>query len=247
MPAAEHALDRRAARGARRDRSATTGSAASGAGISRSQAAVTIPSVPSEPISRRLQVVAGDVLAHRAADRRSSSPGGTTASRPVTQRAGDAVLEGVRAAGVRGDVAADLRLLGGARVGREQQAVLAREAPQLARAHARLDVDPPQQRVERAHARHAGRARRRRRRRPAPRRRRSPCRRRAARSARRARSTRRRPRATSSASAGSTTASGRPLKPLRLGRVARPSARRRRRRRRSPTSARSSAIGARVM
>ena len=59
----------------------------------------------------------------------------------------------MRPAGVRGDVAADLRLLGRARVGREQQAALAREPPDVAGRHARLDVHPPEQRLERAHAR----------------------------------------------------------------------------------------------
>ena len=48
---ADHALDRRAA-GGRAGVEADDGKAASGAGMSRSQAAVTIPSVPSEPISR---------------------------------------------------------------------------------------------------------------------------------------------------------------------------------------------------
>ena len=105
-----------AAQPARRCRvEARHGSAASGAGISRSQAAVidrrACPpsrSAGSSGRSRRRPCGSGR---RRGRARRAA----TTASRPVTQCAGDAVLEGVRAAGVRRDVAADLRLLGGAR------------------------------------------------------------------------------------------------------------------------------------
>ena len=70
---------------------------------------------------QRAQVVAGDVLAQRRRPRRISSPGATTASSPADPAAGHAVLERARAARVGGHVAADLRLLGRARVGREQQ------------------------------------------------------------------------------------------------------------------------------
>ena len=65
--------------------------------------------------------------------------------------AGDAVLERVRPAGVAGDVAADLRDLGRARVGREAQAALAREPLDVAGRDACLDVHPPEQRVELPH------------------------------------------------------------------------------------------------
>jgi hypothetical protein len=98
-----------------------------------------------------LQVVAGDVLARPAADvnELAWSEHDLEAGHP---RAGHAVLQRVRAAGVRRDVAADLRLLRGARVRPEEQAVLAREAPHVARAHTGLRIDPPQRRLELAHA-----------------------------------------------------------------------------------------------
>ena len=63
----------------------------------------------------------------------------------------DAVLERVRPAGVARDVAADLADLGGARVGREAEAVLAREPLDVAGRDTCLDVDAPQQRVELPH------------------------------------------------------------------------------------------------
>ena len=66
--------------------------------------------------------------------------------------AGDAVLERVRAAGVGGDVAADLRLLGCARIRREEQPVLARQALHVARADAGLGEHAPQRRLELADA-----------------------------------------------------------------------------------------------
>jgi hypothetical protein len=81
---------------------------------------------------------------------RISSPGATDRLEPGHPVAGDAVLERVRAAGVRRDVAADLRLLGGAGIGREQQAALARDAPQRPRGDPGLDLDPPELRLERA-------------------------------------------------------------------------------------------------
>ena len=61
--------------------------------------------------------------------------------------AGDPVLEGVRAAGVAGDVAADLGDLGRARVGREAQAALACESLDVAGGDARFDVHAPEQGV----------------------------------------------------------------------------------------------------
>ena len=57
-------------------------------------------------------------------------------------------------AGVRRDVATDLRLLGGARVGREEESVLASEPVDGGGADPGLDVDAPQQGVERSHRRH---------------------------------------------------------------------------------------------
>ena len=54
----------------------------------------------------------------------------------------------MRPAGVAGDVAADLRDLRSTRVGREAQAVLARQPLDVAGGHAGLDVHPPEQRVE---------------------------------------------------------------------------------------------------
>ena len=65
--------------------------------------------------------------------------------------AGDAVLERVRPAGVARDVAADLRDLGGAGVGREAQAALACQPLHVGGGDARLDVHAPEQRVVRAH------------------------------------------------------------------------------------------------
>ena len=98
-----------------------------------------------------LEVVAGDILCGPAADVHelawsehdldTGDPG-----------AGDAVLERVRPAGVGGDVAADLRLLGRAGVGAEEQPVLAREALHVACAHAGLGEHPPQRRLQLADA-----------------------------------------------------------------------------------------------
>ena len=56
----------------------------------------------------------------------------------------------MRAARVGGDVAADLRLLGRTGVGREEQAVLAREPAHVGGRHPGLDLHPPEQRVDRA-------------------------------------------------------------------------------------------------
>ena len=98
-----------------------------------------------------LQVVPGDVLAHRAAhrDHLARRDDRLETGHPAAR---DAVLERVRAACVRGDVAADLGLLRRAGIGREEQAALARQQLDALRAHARLDVHPPQQRLEGAHA-----------------------------------------------------------------------------------------------
>ncbi len=97
-----------------------------------------------------LHVVACDVLPDRAAhvDDLAGRDHRFDPRHPV---AGDAVLEGVRPAGVAGDVAADLRDLGRAGIGREPQAALAREALDVAGRDAGLDVHAPQQRVELAH------------------------------------------------------------------------------------------------
>ena len=149
-----------------------------------------------------LQVVAGHVLADRSADL-DDLAGRDDRLQPGHPGARDPVLEGVRTAGVGGDVAADLRLLGGAGIGREEEAVLARQPADLGRASA-----PPRRRSATEAARRRGPASsargQGRRPRPGARRRpRSPCRRRAARSAPRARSTRRRcPRPPRSSPAG---------------------------------------------
>ena len=82
---------------------------------------------PLRADQQALQVVAGHVLADRPADR-DDLAGRHDRLQPGHPGARDPVLEGVRAAGVGGDVAADLRLLGGAGIGREEEAVLARAA-----------------------------------------------------------------------------------------------------------------------
>ena len=134
------------------------------------------------------QVIAGSVLTHGSAERDELARGHDCldAEHPV---AGDAVLERVRPARVRGDVAADVRLLGGSGVGRERRGRSrapgvgpSRSAPRLPRACA--------MRAARRSGPAAGvpsrerRLLRRGRRRPRIR-----CRRRAGRSGRRARST----------------------------------------------------------
>ncbi len=63
---------------------AATGSCASGAGTRRSQAAVTIPRVPSEPHSRLTRSYPATSL-RTGPPIRTSSPGARTTSRPVTQ------------------------------------------------------------------------------------------------------------------------------------------------------------------
>ncbi len=64
-------------------KSAAIGSAASGAGMSRSQAAVTIPSVPSEPVKRPTRSYPA-TLFRTGPPVVTTSPGGITASIPVT-------------------------------------------------------------------------------------------------------------------------------------------------------------------
>src|SRR6185312_8281039 len=98
-----------------------------------------------------LEVVARDVLTERAAEPHEVA-GRNDDFEPGHPLARDAVLERMRAAGVRGDVAADLRLLGGAWIGSEQQTALACDPSQLSGAKSRLDLDAPEERIERADA-----------------------------------------------------------------------------------------------
>src|SRR6266550_2541662 len=97
------------------------------------------------------EVVPGDVFSQRAAQLHELA-GRNDHLEPGHPLAGDAVLERVRPTSVRGDVAADLRLLGGARIWSKQQAALACDPPQFGSAKPRLDLDAPQERVERTHA-----------------------------------------------------------------------------------------------
>jgi hypothetical protein len=94
------------------------------------------------------QVVASHVLAGRAAHAKHSSRGqhGLNSGHPGTH---DAVLEAVRAARVRCDVAADLRLLGRSRVDWKAEAVLARQPLDYLCRHAGLYLNPPEKRIER--------------------------------------------------------------------------------------------------
>ena len=98
-----------------------------------------------------LHVVARDILADRPADRDHLARRDDRLE-PGHPRAGGAVLVRVRPGGVGRDVAADLRLLGCARVGSEHQPVVARERLDVPGLDACLDVHPPEQRVEPAHA-----------------------------------------------------------------------------------------------
>src|SRR5205814_10224687 len=61
----------------------TTGHAASGAGVSRSHTDVITPSVPSEPTSSAVRSYPATSL-RNGPPRRTSSPGATTTSSPVT-------------------------------------------------------------------------------------------------------------------------------------------------------------------
>ena len=97
-----------------------------------------------------LHVVSGDVLADRPADRDHLARRDDRLE-PRHPCPGGAVLVCVRPGGVRRDVAADLRLLSGARVGGEHQPAVARERVHGRRLHARLDMHPPEQRVELPH------------------------------------------------------------------------------------------------
>ena len=90
-----------------------------------------------------LEVVAGHVLRQRSAELHDLA-GCDDDLEPRHPGSGDPVLVGVRATGVGGDVPADLRLLGRARIGREEKASFAREPPYLARPETGLDVDPPE-------------------------------------------------------------------------------------------------------
>ena len=141
-------------------KSAAIGSAASAAGMSRSQAAVDDPERALRPGQKADQVVSGDVLPHRAAGRHDLARRDHGLD-PRHPRAGRPVLECVRAAGVRRHVAADLRLLGGARdpAGTRGRSRGRSGAPP--RWDAGLDVDPPLERIERPHPRHPSRCRRR--------------------------------------------------------------------------------------
>ncbi len=79
------------------------------------------------------------------------SPGGITASIPVTQLPVTPYLKACGPACVAGDVAADLRDLGRAGIGREAQTVLSCETLDVAGGDAGLDVHAPEQRVELPH------------------------------------------------------------------------------------------------
>ena len=96
---------------------------------------------------QRLEVVAGDVLAQRPADpdelaRRQHH------FEPGDPGAGDAVLERMRPAGVGGDIAAELGLLGRAGIGREEQPVLPGAAAEVGGHHTGLDCGAPKLGVE---------------------------------------------------------------------------------------------------
>ena len=90
------------------------------------------PERPLRADQQRAQVVAGDVLAHRAADAHQLArrehrlePGDPVAGHAVLKACGPPALVAI--------VAAELRLLGGARVGREEQPVLAGAAARPSR------------------------------------------------------------------------------------------------------------------
>ena len=97
-----------------------------------------------------LEVIARDVLTQRAAKLHEVA-GRYDDLEPGHPLPRDAVLERVRPTGVRGDVAADLRLLGGAWIGSKQQAALACDPSQFPGAKSRFDLDAPDERVERTH------------------------------------------------------------------------------------------------
>src|SRR4029450_13738546 len=91
----------------------------------------------------------GDVLSDRAPDG-DHVPGRNDSLQAHHPGSGDAVLERVRSAGVRRDVAADLRMLGRARIRREEEPTLPGDAPDLGCRKARLDVQAPEKRFEAA-------------------------------------------------------------------------------------------------
>ena len=95
------------------------------------------------------EVVARHVLAGVAAELHDLA-GRHHDLQPLHPRPRDAVLEAVRPAGVRGDVAADVRLLQRARVRRVVEAVLARRVPHPTGGDAGLGDHPPPLRVDRA-------------------------------------------------------------------------------------------------
>ena len=99
-----------------------------------------------------LQIEARDVLANRTADR-DDLTGRQDRFQPRDPRAGDAVLERVRAAGVGRYVPADLGLLGRAGIRREEEAAFTNDAAELRSPETCLDPDAPEERLERAHAR----------------------------------------------------------------------------------------------
>ena len=106
---------------------------------------------PLGPDQQPAQVVPRDVLAHRTPDAQQLA-GRDDGLEPRHPRARDAVLEAVRTAGVRRDVAADLRLLGRARIGREAQAVLTCEPAHGVRRDSGVDLHAPLERIQGANA-----------------------------------------------------------------------------------------------
>lgn len=109
------------------------------------------PSVPLRPDEQAPQIVARDILAYGSAKRREVGgsehrlDSGNSVSR-------DPVLEGLRSACVRGDVAADLRLLACTGIGREEEPGLPDDAPQLRSADPCVDLDAPLERIERTYS-----------------------------------------------------------------------------------------------
>ncbi len=105
------------------------------------------PSVPSEPIKRLFRSKPATSL-RTGPPTATSSPRGDDDLEPTHPRTGDAVLERVRATRVRRDVAADLRILRRARVGREEETALAHQTAEVGRPQTGLDLDSPEERIE---------------------------------------------------------------------------------------------------